>query len=134
MQSTGIWKSVWLEHVSEARVETVKMTPDIDRHMIRLDFQLNGIEGRNNLRLETKIELKGQHVQTISLSPDRPWMTVEASVKHEAGGPWKQSLWSPDSPNLYDIEFVLYENEKEIDRCIPISACEKYRLKMGRFC
>ncbi|MDR9745722.1 glycoside hydrolase family 2 TIM barrel-domain containing protein [Paenibacillus taichungensis] len=132
VQSTGIWKSVWLEHVSEARVEAVKMTPDIDRHMIRVDFQLNGIEGKNNLRLETRIELKGQHVQTISLSPDRPWMTVEASVKHEAGGPWKQSLWSPGSPNLYDIEFVMYEDEKEIDRVHSYFGMRKISIENGQ--
>ena len=62
VQTTGIWKSVWLEHASETRIESVKMTPDIDRQMIRFDFQMQGLEGKNNLRLEAEITLKDQPV------------------------------------------------------------------------
>ncbi|MEO2203572.1 sugar-binding domain-containing protein [Paenibacillus pabuli] len=132
VQSTGIWKGVWIEFVHDTRIDSVKMTPDIDRHMIRLDFQLSGIEGKNHLRIETQIELKGQHVQTVSLSPDRPWATLEIDVRHEAGGPWKQLLWAPGSPNLYDIEFVMYEHEQEIDRVQSYFGMRKISIENGQ--
>jgi len=132
VQSTGIWKSVWLEYVSAANIGEVKMTPDIDRHKLCLDFRLNGIEGKSGLRLETRIELHGQHVQTVSLSPDRSWLNVEVNVRHEAGGPWKQRLWSPSSPTLYDIEFVLYENDKEIDRVQSYFGMRKISIENGQ--
>ncbi|MFB5266452.1 glycoside hydrolase family 2 protein [Paenibacillus enshidis] len=132
VQSTGIWKSVWLEYVNEARIEAVKMTPDIDRHMIRFDFQLKGFEGKSNLRLEAAIELKGQPVRTVSLSADRSWITVEVNVLHEAGGPWKQSLWSPGAPNLYDVEFALYEGEQERDRVYSYFGMRKISIENGQ--
>lgn len=132
VQSTGIWKSVWLEYVNEVRIEAVKMTPDIDRHMIRFDFQLKGFEGKSNLRLEAAIELKGQPVRTVSLSADRSWITVEVNVLHEAGGPWKQSLWSPGAPNLYDVEFALYEGEQERDRVYSYFGMRKISIENGQ--
>ncbi|ODB60499.1 glycoside hydrolase family 2 protein [Paenibacillus polymyxa] len=132
VQSTGIWKSVWIEYVNEVRINEVKITPDIDRHMIRFDFQLMGIEGKDNLRLETRITLKGQHVKKVSLSADRPWITVEVHVFHEAGGPWKQCLWSPESPNLFDVEFILYEDEKECDRVYSYFGMRKISIENGQ--
>ncbi|GGA34903.1 glycoside hydrolase family 2 protein [Paenibacillus physcomitrellae] len=132
VQTTGIWKTVWLEFVNEARIDSVKMTPDIDRQMIRFDFQMQGQEGKNNLRLEAEITLKDQPVRSVSLSVDRAWLTLETSVLHEAGGPWKQSLWSPQNPNLYDVEFVLYEGEREIDRVASYFGMRKISIENGQ--
>ncbi|WP_138495273.1 glycoside hydrolase family 2 protein [Paenibacillus pinistramenti] len=132
VQTTGIWKSVWIEQVSETRIGSVKMTPDIDRQMIRFDFQMEGLAGKKDLRLEAEISLKDQPVRTVSLSVDRDWLTVETSVLHEAGGPWKQSLWSPQQPNLYDVEFVLYEGEQEIDRAASYFGMRKISIENGQ--
>ncbi|ANS75682.1 glycoside hydrolase family 2 [Paenibacillus yonginensis] len=132
VQTTGIWKSVWLEYVNATRIDSVKMTPDIDRQMIRFDFQMQGLEGKNNLRLEAEITLKGQPVRSLSLSVDRAWLTVETSVLHEAGGPWKQSLWSPQNPNLFDVEFVLYEGEREIDCVASYFGMRKISIENGQ--
>ncbi|SET69866.1 glycoside hydrolase family 2 protein [Paenibacillus sp. NFR01] len=132
VQSTGIWKSVWLEHVHETRIDAVKMTPDVDRQMIRFDFRLLGVEHKENLRLESSISLHGQPVKQVSLSADRAWITVEVGVLHEAGGPWKQSLWSPQNPNLFDVEFVLYEGNEAVDRVESYFGMRKISIENGQ--
>ncbi|KGE19055.1 glycoside hydrolase family 2 protein [Paenibacillus wynnii] len=132
VQTTGIWKSVWIEYVNEVRIDAVKMTPDIDRHMIRFDFQLTGVEGRDGLKLETLITLKGQKIKQLGLSADRSWITVEVNLFHEAGGPWKQCLWSPQNPNLFDVEFVLCQDGKQVDKVHSYFGMRKISIENGQ--
>ncbi|MNO20674.1 Beta-glucuronidase [compost metagenome] len=132
VQTTGIWKSVWLEHVHETRLDMVKMTPDIDRQMIRFDFRFNGTKNKNALRLDTEITFKGETVRKLSLSVDRAWLTVETGMMSGINGPWLQNLWSPGNPNLFDVEFVLYEGEREIDRVGSYFGMRKISIKDGQ--
>jgi len=39
---TGIWQTVWLEPVPEKFIENLRITPDIDRHLLTVNAQLNG--------------------------------------------------------------------------------------------
>lgn len=129
VQTTGIWKSVWLEHVHETRLDRVKMTPDIDRQMIRFDFCIHGAADTKALRLETEITFKGETVRKLSLSVDSAWLTVETGMMSGINGPWLQNLWSPGNPNLFDVEFVLYEGEREIDRVGSYFGMRKISVK-----
>ncbi|WP_019910914.1 glycoside hydrolase family 2 protein [Paenibacillus sp. HW567] len=132
VQTTGIWKSVWLEHVHETRLDRVKMTPDIDRQMIRFDFRFNGANNKNDLRLETEITYKGETVRKLSLSVDKAWLTLEAGMMSGINGPWLQNLWSPGNPNLFDVEFVLYEGDREIDRVGSYFGMRKISIRDGQ--
>ncbi|MFP4975519.1 glycoside hydrolase family 2 protein [Paenibacillus sp. CN-4] len=132
VQTTGIWKSVWLEHVHETRLDRVKMTPDIDRQMIRFDFRFYGTSSKQELRLETEITCKGKRVNKLSLSVDQTWLTAEAGMMSGINGPWLQNLWSPDHPNLFDVEFVLYDGEQEIDRVESYFGMRKISIRDGQ--
>lgn len=132
VQTTGIWKSVWLEHVHETRLDRVKMTPDIDRQMIRFDFRFYGTSSKQEFRLETEITFKGKRVNKLSLSVDQTWLTAEAGMMSGINGPWLQNLWSPDHPNLFDVEFVLYDGEQEIDRVGSYFGMRKISIRDGQ--
>ncbi|SET24970.1 glycoside hydrolase family 2 protein [Paenibacillus sp. NFR01] len=131
-QTTGIWKNVWIEHVHATRVDTVKMTPDIDRQMIRFDFRFSGTDGKRDLFLETEISFQGERIRKFSLSVDSPWLTAEIGIMNGINGPWLQNLWSPGNPNLFDVEFVLYEGEREIDRVGSYFGMRKISIKEGQ--
>lgn len=132
VQTTGIWKSVWLEHVHATRLDSVKMTPDINRQMLRLDYCLQGLNEAQDLRLETEITFQGERVNKLSLPVDRASMTVEVSMMEGINGPWLQNLWSPGNPNLFDIEFVLYAGEQEIDRVGSYFGMRNISIKGGQ--
>lgn len=132
VQTTGIWQTVWLEFVEEQRLESVKMTPDIDRQTIRFDYEICGSESTTDLRLEAVVTLKGKPVKRVSLAADRPCLTVEADLVHEANGPWKKCLWSPQQPNLYDVEFVLYEGDQVRDRVFSYFGMRKISIENGK--
>ena len=38
VQTTGIWKSVWLEKVGSTSLRDLKIVPDIDTRTVRLDY------------------------------------------------------------------------------------------------
>ncbi|PQP88824.1 glycoside hydrolase family 2 protein [Paenibacillus sp. AR247] len=132
VQTTGIWQTVWLEYVEEQRLETVKITPDVDRSIVRFDYQVEGVEATGDLRLEAIVTLKGRTVKRVSLVIDRPCLTVEVDLIHEANGPWKKSLWSPQHPNLYDVEFVLTLDGQVVDRVFSYFGMRKISIENGR--
>lgn len=132
VQTTGIWQTVWLEYVEEQRLETVKITPDVDRSIVRFDYQVEGVETSGDLRLEAIVTLKGKPVKRVSLVIDRPCLTVEVDLIHEANGPWKKSLWSPQHPNLYDVEFVLTLDGQVVDRVFSYFGMRKISIENGR--
>ncbi len=132
VQTTGIWKSVWLECVSETRIDSVKMTPDVDRHMIRFDFRMAGLTEGLELTLETLISLKGQQVKRFSLGIDRDLVSLEVDVLHEAAGPWLQCLWSPEAPNLFDVEFTLLRGEENVDHVNSYFGMRKISIDNGQ--
>lgn len=132
VQTTGIWQTVWLEYVEEQRLESVKITPDIDRNIVRFDYEVNGVPAAGDLKLEAIVTLKDKPVKRVSLAIDRPCLTVEVDLIHEANGPWKKRLWSPQHPNLYDVEFVLTLNDQVVDRVFSYFGMRKISIEKGK--
>ncbi len=96
--TSGIWQTVWLEPVSENRIESVRLLPDIDKGVIGFDIAHTC---RENCKFLVKIS-DGEKVV----------FEGEASEKGEAAIPGAK-LWSPESPFLYDIEFTLECGEEK---------------------
>lgn len=132
VQTTGIWQTVWLEFVEAQRLDAVKITPDIDRSTVRFDYRISGARKDGDLRLEAIVTLKGKPVKRVALAADRPNLSVEVDLVHEANGPWKKCLWSPQHPNLYDVEFVLYAEDQVVDRVFSYFGMRKISIENGQ--
>ncbi|MFC4601814.1 glycoside hydrolase family 2 protein [Cohnella hongkongensis] len=132
VQTTGIWQTVWLEYVSPIRLEQVKMTPDIDKRTVKLDYHVEGDLSGSDLRLETIISLKGHQVKRVSLAIDRAWLQLEVDLLHEMNGPWKMCYWTPESPNLYDVEFILYRGDEKLDHVYSYFGMRKISTRNGQ--
>lgn len=128
-QSTGIWQTVWLEFVHEASIGHVRITPDVDTRSVQFQYQINGSEGRQ-LRVETAISFAGKPVKQASVIVDRERVDLSlgiASDIHE----WRVMLWEPGRPNLYDVEFVLYDGDEELDRVTSYFGMRKISIENG---
>ncbi len=132
VQTTGIWQSVWLEFVDSVHIDSVKITPNLDTDSVSFEYQVNGELAANELVLETIVSLKGQQVKKLNMAIDRPWMRLDADLVHEANGPWRTAYWSPEQPNLYDVEFVLYRNGVEIDRVYSYFGMRKISIEKDK--
>ncbi|MDQ0886580.1 beta-galactosidase/beta-glucuronidase [Paenibacillus sp. V4I9] len=132
VQTTGIWQSVWVEYVAASYIKSVKMTPDLDNYSVRFDYQAHMAAKSKQLRLETRISLKDKVLKQTSLVIDRPWLQLDMNLLHEANGPWKVRTWSPQNPNLYDVEFILYEGDIIIDHVYSYFGMRKISIEKGK--
>ncbi|MFS0726588.1 glycoside hydrolase family 2 protein [Paenibacillus sp. 1P07SE] len=132
VQTTGIWQTVWMEYVAEQHVQAVKITPDLDRHTVRFDYEVNGIAPGSELLLEAIVTFKDRPVKRVALAIDRPCLSVEVDLHHEANGPWKRAYWTPGRPNLYDVEFVLTSGGQIVDRALSYFGMRKVSIKDGQ--
>ncbi|SEC75392.1 sugar-binding domain-containing protein [Paenibacillus sp. GP183] len=132
VQTTGIWQSVWLEYVSPSHLKAVKITPDLDARSVRFEYQTQAVSKLNQLRLETRIRIHNKMIKQTSLVIDRPWLQLDVDLSHEANGPWKIVTWSPHQPNLYEVEFILYQDNVVVDHVYSYFGIRKISIEKGK--
>ncbi len=108
--TSGIWQTVWLEPVSKCRIESVKLTPYIDKGVISVNVKCNG-----RGKLSAKV-LDGENVV----------FDGEITEITEIPVPDAQ-LWSPENPFLYDLKLTL-ESENGCDEVSSYFAMRKFSI------
>ena len=79
---SGIWQTVWIEHVPNSHIEKIKITPDL----LGIDLEISGGEEEKTLSFNGKdYTFTGDHFR----------LDVEAPI-----------LWTPDDPHLYDFSIT----------------------------
>ncbi|MBC6162092.1 glycoside hydrolase family 2 [Listeria booriae] len=126
VQTTGIWKSVWLEYVSPIHIDYVKMTPDVDNRKIDLELETNA--WHDGLIAEATITFDGELIEKVSAFVKDGVATMQASVLAK-GDPWSMKLWNTETPNLYDIHFSLIEENTEIDHVTSYFGMRKIAIE-----
>ena len=115
IQTTGIWKTVWLEWVSKKYIEAVKITPKTDK--VQLEIQTNLLEQdieKQKYYIETEISFNGQILNNIKEMINNNYEKIEINIVKE-GIKHDIQKWSVNNPNLYDITYKLYCEDKVID-------------------
>ncbi|MCF7958945.1 MAG: glycoside hydrolase family 2 [Phycisphaerae bacterium] len=101
---TGIWQTAWLEPVPQTYIKSLKITPDIDNSTVKVTVNVTG--GFLNGSIEA----------TISSGPGNPTTGTSTTGSDTFTAKiLSPKLWSPDSPNLYDLKVSLKQNGKIID-------------------
>lgn len=113
VQTTGIWKSVWLEYVAPTHIDYVKMTPVFDSQRIDFEVELNKFQFEN-YEVRADITFNGEAINTVvaKFSADVAKFSSSVLVK---GDPWSMKQWSPHEPNLYDVTFRIIKSGEVID-------------------
>ena len=114
---SGIWQTVWMEHVPQNYIASVKITPDYDRAQIKVKV-LSSF--RQNVPVHAKITYQGKPITEVDFFSDKTFRIdlkkstsakeVHKPLKDEANstdqgaeaGKEFQS-WTPETPNLYDM-------------------------------
>ncbi len=91
---SGIWQSVWLESMPQKHIEGLRITPDAEKKTVTLSVSS---KEKVTARVfdEGKEIISEKFVGTVTLSYDF-------------------SLWSPESPKLYDLELTNGAGDKII--------------------
>ncbi|MDE6335469.1 MAG: beta-galactosidase [Muribaculaceae bacterium] len=115
---TGIWQTVWLEPVSTIHISSLRTLPDVDANTLRVEaIPSQVLPGQMT---EVKVYDTGKLIASGKSINGEP-MTINM--------PEDVKLWSPDSPNLYDMEVLLYNNGQLSDKINSYAAMRKFSTK-----
>lgn len=101
--TTGIWQTVWLEPVPQARIESLRAVPDLAAGVLRLTVTTTGTN--ESQQIVAAAAADGKTVCQADGQPDAELVLPMADAK----------LWSPDSPFLYDLRVTLTSGERTLD-------------------
>ena len=118
---TGIWQTVWLEPVPETYIENLKITPNIDSNTLKVEVITNVASSTD--KVEVIVKEGGRVVATAKSINNQP---VEIAMPNDV------KLWSPNSPNLYDLEVILWDGAKQVDKVESYAAMRKYSINRDK--
>lgn len=129
--TSGIWQNVWLENVPDSYIESVKITPDLERIALEvcrsesleikekpgadLDVSDESKEDSEDVKKKicAEITLHTGEVVTKTFEGKGPFYLSLTEFKDADGNPYVPKLWSPEEPYLYAMRIIAGEDEVE---------------------
>lgn len=103
-ETTGIWKTVWLETVNKTYIERFKITPDLRKKMVMFEFVLSSPS--NYLDIEIKYD--GETIRKETVDASHTFIQSKIFINDE-----DIQKWDVLSPKLYDLVFTLKDGDTE---------------------
>lgn len=137
--TTGIWQTVWLEPVPPARIDTLRITPDVDRALVDIEAGVTAFQDGMSLRLvgslrgsvvfDDRAELTGPVVHR-----GVPLTRGGRNPRGRRGAPdHPLALWSPEEPNLYDLRLELRDaGDRLVDAVDSYFGVRKIETRGGK--
>jgi beta-galactosidase/beta-glucuronidase len=100
---SGIWQTVWLEPVPEKHIRSLRLTPDLANGQLDIAVDIDPM--RADLSLEATASFNGQVVAQATATAG-----TAIKLKIEEARPW-----SPENPNLYQLQVRLQQGGKCVD-------------------
>jgi beta-galactosidase/beta-glucuronidase len=113
---TGIWQTVWIESVPKTYIASTMQTPDVDKKTISVSAKIEGIQAGDLLKVsawqgnEKLAEQTGAADQEINLALNNT------------------TLWSPETPVLYDLKIGVVRKGKQVDEVTSYFAMRKITM------
>ena len=105
---SGIWKTVWLEQVSDTYVKDLKLTPDLDG--VHISFATNHPE--RSIHASAIITLHTGEQMEFTMSGNSGYLKLR-DLLTEDGTPYIPKLWTPENPYLYRMTLSVDADELE---------------------
>ncbi|MGP4079120.1 glycoside hydrolase family 2 protein [Pseudalkalibacillus sp. R45] len=132
-RTTGIWQTVWIEPVHPVHFSSIRWTPDIDDGSIGLELEVSRLPEK--IEAEIQISFTGETVVSDSISLQNAYTKRSFDLRNRFtgrsnihGSGW---YWSPEHPNLFDVELVLKKEGYEIDRVKSYFGMRKVSIENG---
>ncbi len=85
---SGIWQTVWLEEVPESYIKSIKITPDIDNDVVKVEVVKEGNAGE---------------ITVSAFDGDKVLCAVATSGNSAVLKLTSYEKWTPENPKLYDL-------------------------------
>jgi len=129
---TGIWQSVWLEAVSEVRIEKFILKGDVDTNTVSIKAELTGVSEDDDITADFNIVINETQVAKVNFKVLGGYINESISVDY-ALSPFRGSeWWSPEHPNLYRMYITLAKNGNTVDEVQTYFGMRKLDCEYGR--
>lgn len=115
--TSGIWQTVWLEPVPKVCIDDLRLTPDVDAHLLRVRVATASLAG--SWQVEVQALAAGKEVGHVT-GPANKELSLPIAAMH---------LWSPDDPFLYDLRITLKDGEQVVDSAASYFGMRKIALQ-----
>ena len=113
IETSGLWKTVWVENVHETYVKRIKMTPVESKYHLMFEYEMANFKKGYSLRTIVSYEDEVIADQTMALVRENQEFSIDLSNDIND---FKIHWWWLGSPNLYDIKYILMdENGNVVD-------------------
>ena len=113
VQTTGIWKTVWLEYAPAVRITNLKITPDMAAESVHIEAQVSA--DCDDLTVCASATFKGKEAGKTVASVRNGVAKLEVNVECRLIHQWGVMKWSPNNPNLYDLDIQLLCGDTVLD-------------------
>ena len=124
--TTGIWKKVWSEIVSENYLEYVKITPSFREYYVEFEAALHKFDPACSLGI--RITFGNTLIAETEVRFTRRILSVKIDL-HGDDDLFRVHYWTPEKPDIYDVEFVLRRKGEAADRVGSYFALAEYRAE-----
>lgn len=132
VQTTGIWKPVWLEYVNEAHLNHAKITPLFDEQKVAIEVETKDIPlTAEGYKVVATIQFNGKVINELTANIVDNVAILKGSVL-ERLDPWTMKVWSPENPNLYDLTLKLYHQDVLLDEVQSYFGMRKISIEGNR--
>jgi len=132
-QMTGIWRDVWLEATPKMALKNLRLTPQINSKSLDVSISTTILPSNTNVSLGIKVLIDGEVIlEDIKRIFDvKTFFSLGLPDFNDHGlGHW----WSPESPNLYDLELDLIVNGERIDHVKSYFGMRQVSVEKNKFC
>lgn len=131
IQTTGIWKTVWLESVPSVYLSGMKVTPDVENGKVDLIYEIEASSLSDGLQIETEISFADCIIQDSVKKIQRKTISDTISVFYPEETPWAVHLWSPSTPELYDLRIRILKDGEVVDEVFSYFGMREIRIMDG---
>jgi len=117
IQTTGIWKTVWLEYVNPEYIKSIKMAPIFSLGKLEIEADIEA-RSSDDMELAVSLSLRDVPVTDITAPVIENHVDLTVDVFSVFNRNVNACAWTPENPNLYDISFILRKKKKIIDEVL----------------
>ncbi|MEG1752913.1 MAG: glycoside hydrolase family 2 TIM barrel-domain containing protein [Christensenella sp.] len=114
VQTTGIWKTVWLETVAPSYIKNAKITSNVQAATAEIEFDI-AVDHTDGYVLETQVSFGKTPISTTTTRVLQKQFKITVDMQCMNETEWGLYLWTPETPNLYDVEFRLLRQGDAVD-------------------
>ena len=133
-RTTGIWQTVWLEPLKKKNLQRLWLTPDVDRKMLHMEYEVTeatkGCEMTLEVSLDGSILLKEKF--SILNDKGKKGLYLDQGIS-DVWQFFEMWTWCPERPILFDMVLTIYEGERVTDKVETYFGMRKVEVVDGIF-